>query len=172
MSEQNAQKHCLSLLVENKFGVLSRISGLFARRGYNIDSLTVAMTEDEKRSRITMTVTADDQTLEQIKKQLNKLINVIKVIELKPESSISRELVFVKVRANEQTRSSIVNISNLFRAHVVDVAKESLILQIVGAPQKIQAFINMIEPYGIIEFVRSGATGLQRGKQVIEKHNH
>lgn len=156
-------KHCLSLIVENKFGVLTRISALFARRGYNIDSLTVGMTEDEEISRITMVVTADDQTLEQIKKQLNKLINVIKVTELKKEESIARELVFIKVKADGRTRLNIVEISNLFRAHVIDVSKDSLILQITGGPQKIKAFMNMIEPYGIIEFVRSGITGLQRG---------
>ncbi|MCH4105738.1 MAG: acetolactate synthase small subunit [Pseudoramibacter sp.] len=158
-------KHCLSLIVENKFGVLTRISALFARRGYNIDSLTVGMTEDEEISRITMVVTADEQTLEQIKKQLNKLINVIKVTELKKEGSIARELVFIKVKADGRTRSNIVEISNLFRAHVIDVSKESLILQITGTPSKIKAFMNMIEPYGIIEFVRSGVTGLQRGRQ-------
>jgi acetolactate synthase-1/3 small subunit len=157
------EKHCLSLIVENKFGVLTRISALFARRGYNIDSLTVGMTEDEEISRITMVVTADEQTLEQIKKQLNKLINVIKVTELKKEGSIARELVFIKVKADGRTRSNIVEISNLFRAHVIDVSKESLILQITGTPSKIKAFKNMIEPYGIIEFVRSGITGLQRG---------
>ncbi|MGI6557270.1 MAG: acetolactate synthase small subunit [Eubacteriaceae bacterium] len=159
------EKHCLSLIVENKFGVLTRISALFARRGYNIDSLTVGMTEDEEISRITMVVTADEQTLEQIKKQLNKLINVIKVTELKKEGSIARELVFIKVKADGRTRSNIVEISNLFRAHVIDVSKESLILQITGTPSKTKAFMNMIEPYGIIEFVRSGVTGLQRGHQ-------
>lgn len=159
------EKHCLSLIVENKFGVLTRISALFARRGYNIDSLTVGMTEDEEISRITMVVTADEQTLEQIKKQLNKLINVIKVTELKKEGAIARELVFIKVKADGRTRSNIVEISNLFRAHVIDVSKESLILQITGTPSKIKAFMNMIEPYGIIEFVRSGVTGLQRGHQ-------
>jgi acetolactate synthase-1/3 small subunit len=159
------EKHCLSLIVENKFGVLTRISALFARRGYNIDSLTVGMTEDEEISRITMVVTADEQTLEQIKKQLNKLINVIKVTELKKEGSIARELVFIKVKADGRTRSNIVEISNLFRAHVIDVSKESLILQITGTPSKTKAFMNMIEPYGIIEFVRSGVTGLQRGRQ-------
>lgn len=159
------EKHCLSLIVENKFGVLTRISALFARRGYNIDSLTVGMTEDEDISRITMVVTADEQTLEQIKKQLNKLINVIKVTELKKENAIARELVFIKVKADGRTRSNIVEISNLFRAHVIDVSKDSLILQITGTTSKIKAFMNMIEPYGIIEFVRSGVTGLQRGRQ-------
>ena len=159
------EKHCLSLIVENKFGVLTRISALFARRGYNIDSLTVGMTEDEDISRITMVVTADEQTLEQIKKQLNKLINVIKVTELKKESAIARELVFIKVKADGRTRSNIVEISNLFRAHVIDVSKDSLILQSTGPTSKTKAFMNMIEPYGIIEFVRSGVTGLQRGRQ-------
>ena len=157
-------RHGLSLLVENIFGVLARISGLFARRGYNIDSLTVGTTQDDNFSRITMTVTADEQTLEQIKKQLNKLINVIKVIELKQGEAIRRELVFIKVKANDQTRSRVVEISNLFRASVVDVAKESLVLEITGTLSKVDAFLNMIEPYGIIEFVRSGVTGLQRGK--------
>ena len=151
------ENYCLSLLVENNFGVLSRIAGLFARRGYNIDSLTVGTTEDAKVSRITITVTGDEHILAQIKKQLNKLIDVIKVIELKPEDSIRRELVFIKVKANDETRSNIVEISNLFRANVVDVARESLVLEITGTRNKVDAFFNMIEPYGILEFVRSGA---------------
>ncbi len=161
------ENYCLSLLVENNFGVLSRIAGLFARRGYNIDSLTVGTTEDAKVSRITITVTGDEHILAQIKKQLNKLIDVIKVIELKPEDSIRRELVFIKVKANDETRSNIVEISNLFRANVVDVARESLVLEITGTRDKVDAFFNMIEPYGILEFVRSGDTGLQRGYRMI-----
>ena len=161
------ENYCLSLLVENNFGVLSRIAGLFARRGYNIDSLTVGTTEDAKVSRITITVTGDEHILAQIKKQLNKLIDVIKVIELKPEDSIRRELVFIKVKANDETRSNIVEISNLFRANVVDVARESLVLEITGTRNKVDAFFNMIEPYGILEFVRAGDTGLQRGHRMI-----
>lgn len=161
------ENHCLSLLVENNFGVLSRIAGLFARRGYNIDSLTVGTTEDNKVSRITITVTGDEQILSQIIKQLNKLIDVIKVIELKPEDSIRRELVFIKVKANDETRTPIVEIANMFRANIVDVARESLIIEITGTRDKVDAFFNMVEPYGIIEFVRSGDTGLQRGKQKI-----
>ncbi len=161
------KKHCLSLLVENNFGVLSRISGLFARRGYNIDSLTVGITEDSHFSRITLVVTGDERILEQIKKQLNKLINVIKVIELKDGEAIRRELVFIKVKADDSTRSNIVQISNLFRASVVDVGTESLVLEITGTREKVDAFFKMIEPYGILEFVRSGETGLQRGKHMI-----
>lgn len=135
------ENYCLSLLVENNFGVLSRIAGLFARRGYNIDSLTVGTTEDAKVSRITITVTGDEHILAQIKKQLNKLIDVIKVIELKPEDSIRRELVFIKVKANDETRSNIVEISNLFRANVVDVARESLVLEITGTRDKVDDFL-------------------------------
>lgn len=161
------KKTCLSLLVENNFGVLSRISGLFARRGYNIDSLTVGTTEDSKFSRITITVTGDEQILIQIKKQLNKLIDVITVIELKPDEAITRELVFIKVKADDVTRSQIVEIANLFRANIVDVARESLILEITGTRDKIEAFFNMIEPYGILEFIRSGDTGLQRGAKTL-----
>jgi len=161
------ENYCLSLLVENNFGVLSRIASLFARRGYNIDSLTVGTTEDAKISRITIVVTGDEKILAQIKKQLNKLIDVIKVIELKPSEAIRRELVFIKVKANNDTRSEIVQISNLFRANVVDVARNSLVLEITGTRDKVDAFINMITPFGILEFVRSGDTGLQRGSKVL-----
>lgn len=157
------EKHCLSLLVENNFGVLSRISGLFARRGYNIDSLTVGITEDARFSRITMTVTGDEKTMEQVKKQLNKLINVIKVTDLTAGDAIRRELLMIKVKANDTTRSKIVEIANLFRANVVDVARESLIVEITGSREKTDAFTRMIKPYGILELVRSGESGLTRG---------
>ena len=161
------KKHVLSLLVENNSGVLSRIAGLFARRCYNIDSLTVGKTENQDLSRMTITVTGDDQILEQIKKQLNKLIEVIKVVELTPEDSVSRELVFVKVKADNNTRSNIIEICNIFRAHIVDVSPSSLILQITGDEEKVKAFFDMIEPFGILEFIRSGSTGLQRGEHVV-----
>ena len=161
------KKTCLSLLVENNFGVLSRISGLFARRGYNIDSLTVGTTENAELSRITITVTGDDQILTQIKKQLNKLIDVITVIELKPAESIIRELVFIKVKADDTTRSQIVEIANMFRANIVDVARESLVIEITGTRYKIEDFFDRVEPYGILEFVRSGDTGLQRGGKIL-----
>ena len=161
------ENYCLSLLVENNFGVLSRIASLFARRGYNIDSLTVGTTEDAKISRITIVVTGDEKILVQIKKQLNKLIDVIKVIELKSNEAIRRELVFIKVKATNDNRSEIVQISNLFRANVVDVSRNSLVLEITGTRDKVDAFINMIAPFGILEFVRSGDTGLQRGSKVL-----
>lgn len=162
------KKHVLSLLVENNSGVLSRIAGLFARRCFNIDSLTVGTTEDEALSRMTIVVTGDDPTLEQIKKQLNKLVEVIKVIELSPGESISRELVFIKVKADNNTRSNVIEISNIFRANIVDVAKDSLILELTGDGGKIEAFMELIEPFGILEFIRSGATGLQRGPSVLK----
>lgn len=161
------KKYVLSLLVENNSGVLSRIAGLFARRCYNIDSLTVGKTENQEISRMTITVIGDEQILEQIKKQLNKLIEVIKIVELIPGDSVSRELVFVKVKADNNTRSNIIEISNIFRAQIVDVAQNSLILQITGDGEKVKAFIEMIEPFGILEFIRSGATGLQRGDKVL-----
>jgi acetolactate synthase-1/3 small subunit len=161
------KKYVLSLLVENNSGVLSRIAGLFARRCFNIDSLTVGMTEAENISRMTITVIGDEQILEQIKKQLNKLIEVIKIVELTSEDSVSRELVFIKVKADNTTRSNIIEISNIFRAHIVDVSQSSLILQLTGEEEKLKAFKSMLEPFGIIEFIRSGATGLQRGDSAI-----
>lgn len=161
------EKHVLSLLVENNFGVLSRIAGLFARRGFNIDSLTVGKTEDQKISRMTITVIGDQQILEQIIKQLNKLIEVIKIVELMPEDSVSRELVFIKVKADNHTRYNIIEISNIFRANIIDVSPSSLILQITGDEDKIKAFMNMLSPFGILEFIRSGTTGLQRGDKMI-----
>lgn len=161
------KKYVLSLLVENNSGVLSRIAGLFARRCYNIDSLTVGKTENQEISRMTITVIGDEQILEQIKKQLNKLIEVIKIVELTCGDSVSRELVFVKVKADNDTRSNIIQISNIFRAQIVDVAHNSLILQITGDEEKVKAFIDVLEPFGILEFIRSGATGLQRGDKVL-----
>ena len=166
----NHNKHrCLSLLVMNNAGVLSRISGLFSRRGYNIDALTVGTTEDEQISRITITVSGDDKVIEQILKQLYKLVDVIKIVEPEKGQAIRRELVYIKVKADDTNRNKIVAICNLFRANVVDVAPESLILEIVGPASKIDAFFEMIKPFGIIEFVRSGATGLQRGKRSVHE---
>lgn len=168
IADDQNQTRCFSVLVINTAGVLSRIAGLFARRGYNIDALTVGPTEDSKISRITITVNGDDKVIEQIKKQLYKLIDVIKVVELEKGKSIRRELVYIKVKADNENRANIVEICNLFRAKIVDVAPQSLILEIVGPRSKVDAFFEMIKPFGIIEFVRSGETGLQRGKEAIK----
>jgi len=160
-------KYTISVLVENNAGVLSRIAGLFSRRGYNIESLSVGVTEDSKISRMTITGFADEQTLEQIKKQLNKLIEVIKVVQIQQEDSVYRELAMIKVKADNSTRSSIVEIANIFRANIIDVAFGSLTLEVTGDEGKIEAFIKMIKPYGIVELLRTGAAVLQRGEHGI-----
>ena len=155
-------RHIISVLVENSSGVLSRISGLFSRRAYNIYSLTVGPTEDESISRMTITVSGDEQVLEQIKKQLNKLIEVIKIIELKPEKSVCRELMMIRVNSLGH-RSNIMEIANIFRANIIDVAVESLVLELTGDKDKIDAFQTLLVPFGILEVVRTGVAGLQRG---------
>ncbi len=162
------KKHVLSVLVENHSGVLSRISGLFSRRGYNIDSLSVGETEDPKVSRMTIVADADQYTLEQIKKQLNKLVDVIKVIELKEENSIYRELAMIKISANKTNRAEIIEIANIFRAHIVDVSSEALIIEATGDQGKISALSSMLEPYGIKEVIRTGLTALQRGEKELK----
>lgn len=162
------KKHVLSVLVENHSGVLSRISGLFSRRGYNIDSLSVGETEDPKVSRMTIVTTSDEYTLEQIKKQLNKLVDVIKVLELKEEASIYRELAMIKIHASKTTRAEIIEIANIFRAHIVDVSNDSLIIEATGDQGKISALTSMVEPYGIKEIIRTGLTALQRGEKELK----
>ncbi|WP_420805153.1 acetolactate synthase small subunit [Gottschalkia acidurici] len=157
-------KHMLSVLVENQAGVLSKISGLFTRRGYNIDSLSVGETEDPEISRMTITLEGDRQTVEQIVKQLNKLIDVIKVTELTNEDSVCRELLLIKVKADLKTRSDIIGIAGIFKAKIIDVAKESLILELTGDSEKIEAFTEILKPYGILEYNRTGLTALKRGK--------
>ena len=154
----------LSVLVENQAGVLSKISGLFTRRGYNIDSLSVGETEDPEISRMTITLEGDRQTVEQIVKQLNKLIDVIKVTELTNEDSVCRELLLIKVKADLKTRSDIIGIAGIFKAKIIDVAKESLILELTGDSEKIEAFTEILKPYGILEYNRTGLTALKRGK--------
>lgn len=162
------KRHVLSVLVENHSGVLSRISGLFSRRGYNIDSLSVSVTEDPSVSRMTIVTEADENTLEQIKKQLNKLIDVIKVLELKEETSVFRELALIKVSAEKHTRAEIIEIANIFRAHIVDVSANCLIIESIGDQGKVTALINMLEPYGIKELIRTGLTALQRGEKELK----
>lgn len=153
----------LSILVENTAGVLSRVSGLFSRRGYNIDSLTVGETQLSGISRMTVVANGDDQILEQIKNQLNKLEDVKEIIELMDGESVCRELILVKVAANAQVRQSIISVADIFRAKIVDVAPESLMIELTGNQAKINAFLNLLEGHQILELVRTGITGLARG---------
>ena len=152
-----------SILVENSAGVLSRVAGLFSRRGYNIDSLTVGETTDPKVSRMTVTVTGDDDVLEQIEKQLSKLIDVKEVVELPAEASVCRELVLVKVECDTTRRQEIIAISDIFRANIVDVPTESVIIELTGAQSKLNAFIELLNGFKITELARTGITGLARG---------
>ncbi len=153
----------LSILVENTAGVLSRVAGLFSRRGYNIDSLTVGETQDPAISRMTVLAHGDDQILEQIGKQLQKLEDVIEIKELYSGESVTRELILVKVSATEKNRTAIITIADIFRAKIVDVALESLMIELTGNQEKIEAFIKLLEPYSILELARTGITGLSRG---------
>ena len=152
-----------SILVENSAGVLSRVAGLFSRRGYNIDSLTVGETTDPKVSRMTVTVTGDDDVLEQIEKQLSKLIDVKEVVELPAEASVCRELVLVKVECDTTRRQEIIAISDIFRANIVDVSPGSVIIELTGAQSKLNAFIELLNGFKITELARTGITGLARG---------
>jgi len=157
-------KHILSVLVENKPGVLARVSGLFSRRGFNIDSLAVGPTEDPDTSRMTIVVDADDVKLEQITKQLYKLINVLKISDLDPKDSVQRELVLIKVNAPPNMRAEVVETANIFRANIIDVSKSTLTIEITGTADKIQALEDLLRPYGIKELVRTGKVALARGK--------
>jgi acetolactate synthase I/III small subunit len=161
--------HTLSVLVENKPGVLARVSGLFSRRGFNIESLAVGPTEHPEISRITILVSAEGNALEQITKQLNKLINVLKIVELEPNQAVQRELLLVKVRADEGNRSAVLDIVELFNAKVVDVTPEALTVEVVGPPAKLEAVLKMMEPYGIREMVQSGMVALGRGPRSMSQ---
>ncbi|MCL6088476.1 MAG: acetolactate synthase small subunit [Actinobacteria bacterium] len=157
--------HIISVLVENKSGVLAKISGLFSRRGFNIESLAVAPTEDERISRITIVVNTDIESMEQVTKQLHKLINVLKIQKLDPANSVQRELVLIKINSENKNRSEIMEIVNIFRANVVDVTKNSMMLELTGTETKINAFEELLKPYGILEFVRTGMIAVARGKK-------
>ncbi len=159
--------HTLSVLVEDKPGVLARVASLFSRRGYNIQSLAVGATEQKNMSRMTIVVSVEESPLEQITKQLNKLINVIKIVEQDDDNSVSRELALIKVRADASTRSQVIEAVNLFRAKVVDVSTESLTIEATGTPAKLEAFLRVLEPYGIRELVQSGVVSLSRGPRGI-----
>jgi acetolactate synthase I/III small subunit len=159
--------HTLSVLVENKPGVLVRIAGLFARRGFNIDSLAVGPTEHEEISRMTIVVNCDEHPLEQVTKQLNKLINVLKIVELEPANAVQRELMLVKARADGESRSQLLEIVQLFRAKVVDVSPEAVTIEATGTQDKLDALLRMIEPFGIKELAQSGMVGIGRGARSI-----
>jgi acetolactate synthase-1/3 small subunit len=160
-------RHTLSVLVENKPGVLTRVAGLFARRAFNIHSLAVGPTEHEEISRITVVVDVDELPLEQVTKQLNKLINVIKIVELEPEASVQRELLLVKVRADMSTRSHVLEVVELFRAHVVDVVPDAVTIEATGNGAKLDALLAALEPFGIREIVQSGTVAIGRGSRSI-----
>ena len=159
--------HTLSVLVENQPGVLARIAGLFSRRGFNITSLAVGPTEHADVSRMTIVVNVEEIPLEQVTKQLNKLVEVLKIVELEPASAVHRELVLVKVRADNETRSQIVEIVQLFRAKTVDVSPEAVTIEATGSSDKLSAMLKMLEPYGIKELVQSGTIAIGRGARSI-----
>jgi acetolactate synthase-1/3 small subunit len=160
-------KHTLSVLVENRPGVLTRVAGLFARRSFNIHSLAVGPTEHEGISRMTVVVDVDELPLEQVTKQLNKLINVIKIVELEPTASVQREMLLVKVRADLQTRTHVLETVELFRARVIDVAPDAVTIEATGSPDKLEALLKVLEPFGIRELAQSGLVGIGRGSRSI-----
>jgi acetolactate synthase-1/3 small subunit len=160
-------KHTLSVLVENKPGVLARIAALFSRRGFNIDSLAVGPTEHPEISRMTVTVELEALPLEQVTKQLNKLVEVLKVVELEPAASVQREILLVKVRTDLQSRSHVLETVQLFRAKVVDVAGDALTIEVTGNRDKLNAFLEVLEPFGIKELVQSGMVAIGRGSRSI-----
>jgi acetolactate synthase-1/3 small subunit len=162
--------HVLSLLVEDKPGLLTRVAGLFARRGFNIESLAVGKTEIPGLSRITVVVDVEELPLEQVTKQLNKLINVIKIVELDPTQSVTREHMLVKVRVDNTTRSQVLEAVTLFRAHIVDVAPDALVIEVTGDSGKVQALLRILEPFGIREIAQSGLLAIGRGgKSITER---
>lgn len=155
-------RHTISVLVENKFGVLTRVAGLFSGRGYNIDSLNVAPTQDPRFSRMTIVTRGDDATLEQIVKQLNKLINVIEVRDFRDGEYVDRELVLIKVKVDSKTRAEVMQITDIFRAKIVDVQPDSLTIEITGDENKVEKFIELMTSFGVIELTRTGKVALPR----------
>ena len=161
-------KHTIAVIVENKSGVLTRIAGLFSRRSFNIDSLSVGGTENPDYSRMTITVQGDRDVLEQVIKQLSKLINVIRVSELDPSESIERELAIIKVNADKESRSEIMQIVNIFRAKIIDVSHRSMIIEVTGDEEKIDAIVQLLRQFGIKEIARTGKVSMVRGARVIK----
>ena len=161
------KRRVFQLLVENTSGVLSRISGLFSRRGYNIESITAGVTADPKVSRITIVACGDDEILNQIEKQVAKLVDVCDVKELKPDQSVYRELALIKVKADAKSREGVISLANVFRANIIDVSEQGLIIEITGGQDKIEAFISLLSGYEILELARTGIAGLRRGTDDI-----
>ena len=161
---RTGRKHILSILVENKPGVLTRIAGLFARRGFNIDTLAVGPTEDERVSRITLTLDGAVHPIDQVTKQLHKLVNVLKIRDLEPEETLARELAMFKVAADGAGRAEVMQICEIFRAKIVDVTKRSVVIEVTGTYDKIDAFERLVRPFGLIEMARTGEIAISRGR--------
>jgi acetolactate synthase-1/3 small subunit len=161
---RSGRKHTLSILVENKPGVLTRIAGLFARRGFNIDTLTVGPTDDDRISRVTLTLDGAVHPIDQVTKQLHKLINVLKIRDLEPAETVARELALFKIAADGQTRAEVMQICEIFRGKVVDVSRRSIILEVTGTTEKIEAFERMVRPFGLVEMMRTGEIAIARGR--------
>jgi acetolactate synthase-1/3 small subunit len=158
------RKHVLSILVENEPGVLARISGLFARRGYNINTLAVGPTDDDRVSRITLTIDGAEHPIDQVTKQLHKLVHVLKIRDLEPHDTVARELALFKIDADAHTRQEISQLSDIFHGRVVDVARKSITVEVTGSDEKIEAFESLVRPFGLIEMVRTGEIAVQRGR--------
>jgi acetolactate synthase-1/3 small subunit len=161
------KQHVVSALVENRAGTLSRVSGLFSRRGFNIDSLTVGETEDGSISRMTIAVSGDDAVLEQIIKQLSKLVDVIAVRELESDACLRREILLVKIKADEKTRPAVIQIAGIFRSRVVDVSPTTITIEATGAMEKLNGLLLLLRPYGVLELARTGLVALERGPRVL-----
>ncbi len=161
---RTGRKHVLSILVENKPGVLTRIAGLFARRGFNIETLTVGPTDDDQISRVTLTVDGALHPIDQVTKQLHKLINVLKIRDLEPEGTVARELALFKVAAEGPARAEVMQVCDIFRGKVVDVTRRSLIVEVTGTTDKVEAFERMVRPFGLIEMMRTGEIAISRGR--------
>ncbi|MFZ3147547.1 MAG: acetolactate synthase small subunit [Methanothrix sp.] len=161
-------KHTIAVIVENKSGVLTRIAGLFSRRSFNIDSLSVGATDNPDYSRMTMTVEGDRDVLEQVIKQLSKLINVIRVSELEPGESVERELAIIKVSADKESRNEIMQIVNIFRAKIIDISHRSMIIEVTGDEEKIDAIVQLLRQFGIKEMARTGKVSMVRGARIIK----
>ena len=160
-------RHTISVLVENEFGVLARVAGLFSGRGFNIESLSVAETLDPTVSRLTLVTRGDDQVIEQIEKQLNKLVNVIRVTDFTNTQHVERELVLIKVSADERTRGELVNIVDIFRAKIIDVSRQSYVVEITGTEDKVRALTELLAPLGILEIARTGRVAMFRGTRIL-----